>query len=160
MEWADALVWNSIFAVPAVQADEDLRGRLYHTHTVQWAYLQLWRGEPLELPEDSSFENLRSMYGWAREYYRQAAEFFAEVDAARFGETVEIPWTQQVIEQLGRAEPASFAETVLQVVYHTTYHRGQINTRLRQLGGAPPLTDFIAWIWTGRPASRWGEDVV
>ncbi len=51
--------------------------------------------------------------------------------------------------------PATLAETVLQITSHTTYHRGQVNMRLRELGAEPPLTDFIAWIWLGRPEAEW-----
>jgi uncharacterized damage-inducible protein DinB len=47
------------------------------------------------------------------------------------------------------------AETMLQVAMHTTYHRGQLNKRLRELGGEPPLIDFIVWIWLGKPKAEW-----
>ena len=40
---------------------------------------------------------------------------------------------------------------------HSTYHRGQINTRFRELGGEPAMVDFIAWVWLGKPKSEWGE---
>jgi hypothetical protein len=30
----------------------------------------------------------------------------------------------------------------------------QVNTRIRELGGTPPLVDFIAWIWAGKPAGK------
>ena len=43
----------------------------------------------------------------------------------------------------------------MQVALHSTYHRGQINARIRELGGEPPLTDFIAWVWAGKPQPSW-----
>lgn len=46
-------------------------------------------------------------------------------------------------------------ETMIQVAMHSQYHRGQINTRLRELGAEPPLVDYIAWIWFGRPDAAW-----
>src|SRR5574339_581065 len=33
--------------------------------------------------------------------------------------------------------------------------RAQNATRLRELGGAPPLTDLIVWWWKGRPEPAW-----
>ena len=48
-------------------------------------------------------------------------------------------------------------DTVLQVVLHTTYHRGQINLRLRELGVEPPLTEYFVWTWRGKPAADWPE---
>jgi uncharacterized damage-inducible protein DinB len=46
-------------------------------------------------------------------------------------------------------------ETLLQIPMHSHYHRGQVNTRLRELGATPPLVDFIAWAWMGKPAAEW-----
>jgi len=48
------------------------------------------------------------------------------------------------------------AKTAFQVTGHSTCHRGQVNTRLRELGAYPPLVDYIAWLWLGRPAADWG----
>jgi uncharacterized damage-inducible protein DinB len=39
---------------------------------------------------------------------------------------------------------------VLQAVLHSQHHRGQVSTRLRALGGAPPTVDYIIWK-KGRP---------
>jgi uncharacterized damage-inducible protein DinB len=38
---------------------------------------------------------------------------------------------------------------------HSHYHRGQNATRLRELGGEPPMTDLIVWYWKGRPRPDW-----
>jgi uncharacterized damage-inducible protein DinB len=38
---------------------------------------------------------------------------------------------------------------------HSHYHRGQNATRLRELGGTPPTTDYIVWLWKGRPQPAW-----
>jgi hypothetical protein len=66
------------------------------------------------------------------------------------------PDQQQTLAHPGRdiASP-TLAETILQVASHSTYHRGQVNTRLRQLGAEPPLVDYVAWIWFDRPAADW-----
>ena len=67
-----------------------------------------------------------------------------------------MPWVKQYEARLGKtfAEP-SIAETMFQVVNHTTHHRAQINARLRVLGAEPPIVDYIAWVWFGRPAAEW-----
>ena len=155
MEWADSLVWNAVLALPEAQSDSDLRVRLHHMHTVQWVYLQIWRGEPIDMRDLSSFENLRAMHAWVRDYYRNVPDYYATVDAEALGRDVQLPWSDHLVERWGSARSTTLAETILQVNYHTTYHRGQINSRLRQLDGEPPLTDFIAWIWMDRPAAEW-----
>ena len=48
MEWADALVWRAVLALPApAAADPALPARLFHVHIVQRAFLAIWRGAPL-----------------------------------------------------------------------------------------------------------------
>ena len=49
----------------------------------------------------------------------------------------------------------AIAESMLQVALHSQYHRGQINARLRALGGEPPRVDYIIWLWLGRPPADW-----
>ena len=43
----------------------------------------------------------------------------------------------------------------MQVFSYTTYHRGQVATRERELGGEPPLVDFSDWVWAGKPVPEW-----
>lgn len=39
-------------------------------------------------------------------------------------------------------------DIVAHMVNHSTHHRGQIASRLRQAGQTPPVTDYIAWVRT------------
>jgi uncharacterized damage-inducible protein DinB len=71
---------------------------------------------------------------------------------------VVMPWIEMFEKRLGRkADAPTFHETLLQVAMHSAYHRGQVSTKLRELGGEPPLTDFIVWVWTGKPQPEWPE---
>jgi uncharacterized damage-inducible protein DinB len=69
---------------------------------------------------------------------------------------MELPWAELIEKQIGRA-PASItiAETMQQVPLHSLYHCGQINARLREVGGEPPTVDYIVWIWLERPRADW-----
>jgi uncharacterized damage-inducible protein DinB len=40
---------------------------------------------------------------------------------------------------------------LLQAITHCQHHRGQNAARMRQLGAAPPMTDFVIWYALGRP---------
>lgn len=157
-EWADARVWSAVLALPVALDDAGVRDRLHHVHQVQWAYLAIWRGEPLRLPELSSFADAEALRGWGREFHREAAAYLDALGADGADDVtreIRFPWADRLVEHFGAARPATFGETVVQVASHSTYHRGQIGARLRELGGEPPLTDFIAWIWEGRPAPAW-----
>jgi uncharacterized damage-inducible protein DinB len=155
MEWADALVWRSVLSLPQAHSDTRMRECLYHVHVVQWAYLQIWRDEPIDVPDAPSFEDLRAIHAWGHEYYGQALEYLDSLEAAALERQIEFPWAEQLVERFGSPKPATLGETIFQITSHTTYHRGQVNTRLRELGGEPPLADFIAWIWLGKPDAEW-----
>jgi uncharacterized damage-inducible protein DinB len=43
----------------------------------------------------------------------------------------------------------------MQISLHSTYHRGQIATRMRELGAEPAATDFILWVFLDKPAASW-----
>ena len=44
----------------------------------------------------------------------------------------------------------------MQCVMHSQYHRGQNATRLRELGGSPPITDYILWLYKSKPPATVG----
>lgn len=85
----------------------------------------------------------------------EAATYGASLDTAALDRLVEFPWNEQLVEQWGEVGPVTLGESVLQVALHSTHHRGQAATRLRELGGEPQLVDFVAWLWQGKPAPKW-----
>lgn len=83
----------------------------------------------------------------------------------RFRDTaiVEMDWIFQLPEAdlLRQLRPAalsgrtySVAEALIQVCLHSHAHRAQCATRLRALGGTPPMMDFIVWV-SERPDPEW-----
>ena len=73
-------------------------------------------------------------------------------EARELEELVEAPWF---------TPPAkiSVRQALTQAAMHSHYHRGQNATRLRELGGVPPMTDFIVWLRKGQPAAQWNSRV-
>jgi uncharacterized damage-inducible protein DinB len=118
-------------------------------------YLQAWRGDPFVVTELSAYPDLPAIEAWARPFYPTAAAFAASLDEARLGNVLEYPWTDLIVKQFGSVAPSTLSESAWQVFSHTTYHRGQVATRLRELGGVPPTVDFLVWVWGGRPAAEW-----
>ena len=155
MEWADAAVWTAVLASEGGREDAKLRGYLHHLHVVQRAFLRAWRGEPRETPYPT-FDDAPSLMEWARTYYSEALAHLGALSDEQASEPMPVPWATMVERILGRApDVTTVGETVLQVALHTLYHRGQVNARLREVGGEPPLVDYIAWVWLGRPAPSW-----
>ena len=157
MEWADALIWSSVGATEAAQRDRAVMECLHHVHVVQRIYLQMWLGEPNRGRRLSTFADLAEVQRWARDYYRDLWEFVSKLDLQTMTDAVEFPWADQLVEWFGEARPATMQDTITQVSMHTTHHRGQLCTMVRQLGGEPPLVDFIGWVWMGKPKGAWAS---
>lgn len=156
MEWADATVWRALMAHPPSAGDTRLRELLLHVHGVQRSFLNLWRSEAMPLPAADGFPDLQSVHTWARSYYPEVAAWTGSLDEATLARPVEMPWLGTLEARMGRKlDKPTIAETMFQVTSHSTYHRGQVNVRLREVGGEPPLVDYIAWIWFGRPSPEW-----
>lgn len=155
MEWADAAVWSAVLAAEAASADEGLRERLHHLHLVQRVFLSIWRGEAIDGHAGEGLD-ARDLREWASSYYPEARAYLASAGDSELAATVTLPWTEAAAERLGfEPAPTTLLETLVQVYAHTAHHRGQICTRLRELGGEPPLIDFVAWVWHGRPDAEW-----
>ena len=101
------------------------------------------------------FGDLAEVHTWAREYYRDLWAFAEKLDAHTLAGRVEFPWAGELVKWFGEARPATVQETVIQVSMHTAHHRGQLCTLIRELGGEPPLVDFIGWVWMGKPRAVW-----
>jgi len=155
MEWADARTWSAVLGTPSLHDDLQMRDRLHHFHTTQWAYLQIWRREPVQIPQASSFADLKALGQWARAFHRELPSFTDGIDDAMLGRPIDFPWAKQLEARFGTVTPATLSESLLQLVLHTAHHRGQVVTKIREAGGDPPLIDYVAWVWSGRPAPVW-----
>jgi uncharacterized damage-inducible protein DinB len=156
--WADAIVWTAVLHEAAASADGRLRDYLFHTHVVQGLFLAVWRGAPLQAPPEEA-PGLASILALARSTQAELTSFLGDLDEASLSQVVQLPWAGRFTELTGREpSPITLGETMLQVFNHSTYHRGQVNSRLRELGGMPPMTDFIAWVGLGKPDVEWPEN--
>lgn len=161
MEWADARVWQAVLGQAGTVMDERLRHVLHHLHETQRAFLHVWTDLPLDYGEPREFASFAELNDWARPYYEEVGRFLESVDEARLSNSLDLPWSTYFEESLGRPpEPTTLAETLFQVPSHTTHHRAQVNTRLRELGAEPPLVDYIVWVWFGKPAASWGGETL
>lgn len=156
LEWTDAALWGAVLQCDGAPDDKRLRFLLHHIHTVQRAFWQLWRGEEVAFAELESFADLGAIATWGREALTHVRTWLAAAADDQLTSPLAIPWSAQLTERIGRpAVDATVGESVLQLGLHSAHHRGQAATRLSELGGTPPLNDFIYWIWCDRPAAEW-----
>ena len=149
--WADAEHWRAIEAHPPAAGDGAIKNRLHHIHVVQRVFL--WavgdRAAAFAVTKPEEFASLAQLKDYAQGSLDQFDQFVESVFEARLEERVTLPWFTN--------PPLSITvtEALTQCAMHSHYHRGQNATRLRELGGEPPLTDLIAWYWKGRPGPAW-----
>ncbi len=156
MKWADAEVWKKVLSVSASEKDERIKKLLYHLHQVQYAFYYIWNDQQLDIPKPEEFTDLKSIAKWGCDYQTMLDVFLASSHGNDVKKTVDIPWSKFLERRIGqKIVPATLEETMLQVASHSTYHRAQINARFRELGGEPPMVDFITWVWFGKPAAEW-----
>ena len=158
MHWADAGLWRSLLEHEGALQEERIRSLAYHVHLVQHAFLHVWKKEAYDVPKPETFGALTDIAAWGKSWHEEVPAFLASEAAGDLDATVDVPWAFQ-IKRMFKVDPApvTLRDTMLQVVMHSQYHRGQLNTLLRALGGTPVHGDFISWVWLGRPAPEWPE---
>lgn len=149
-EWADAEHWRAFESHPPALADKAICERLLHIHQVQYAFLWMTgpRASEFAFRTMDAFPNMAALKRYAQDYHVAVADLLKGLDAARLEEMVDAPW-------FSRPTRISRRHALMQAAMHSHYHRGQNATRLRELGGVPPTTDFIIWLRAGQPAARW-----
>ena len=155
-EWADAAVWHAVLGSTEGSRDPRITTGLHHIHTVQHVFRQAWSGEPLQVREMAEFQDPHLLAAWGRDAHAQIQSFLAAADVEQVERELALPWAARIEERLGRsAHRLTVGESALQVILHTAHHRGQVCTRLREVGGEPPRVDFIVWVWAARPEADW-----
>ena len=149
-EWADAEHWRAFEAHPPALEDKTIRERLHHIHLVQHGFL--WVTSPTR-PEFAfgkleDFPSMADLKKYGRDGLLHLNEFVKSLESARAEEIIEVPWFRPPAK-------ISVRQALTQAAMHSHYHRGQNATRVRELGGAPPMTDFIAWLHKGQPPAKW-----
>ena len=150
--WADAEHWRAFEAHPPALEDAAIRERLHHIYLVQLAFLCITQGFPLVPTKLADFPSLAALKAETRRTHLDLARFLDEATASRLALEVTVPWFKDPPVRI------TISEALTQAAMHSHYHRAQNATRLRELGGTPPLTDLIIWYWKGRPAPRWDAD--
>ena len=147
--WADAELWRAIEASQVTQKDPVLLARCHHIHLAQHAFAALVRGDPVATSKVEEFTGWSEIEAYGRRAFETWIELVDTLDGGELSQRLVLPWFKEPPLEI------TVGQAVLQMVMHSQHHRGQNATRLRELGGEPPLTDFVAWLWRSRPASRW-----
>lgn len=118
-----------------------VRDTLAHLHAAEWIWYRRWVGEsPTALPPADRFPDLGSVASAWREMEAQIRAYFGALDDRALERVIEYTST------VGVQGASPLWQMLQHVVNHSTYHRGQVTTMLRQIGAAPPKAmDLIAF---------------
>ena len=154
MAWADAQIWTIVVGTSI--RDERVLGTLMHIHETQHAFLNAWVGRPMRRWKRDEFQTPRDLLNWGQAFHEEAAGYLGSLTESALDGLCIVPWARYFTRtQGGQPQDTTLRETLHQVVSHSMHHRGQVATRLRELGHAPPATDYIIWLWSGRPPTEW-----
>jgi uncharacterized damage-inducible protein DinB len=117
-----------------------VRGTFVHTLWSEWIWLRRWRGEsPKRVFAEDEFQELDAIWSRWEDINADRNDFIGTLTDERlrrrlsYENTRNERWEYPLVQMMQH------------VVNHSSYHRGQIVTLLRQLGQAPPSTDFLLY---------------
>lgn len=136
----DALARDLGSSFPSVLAT------LAHIVAADWIWLRRWAGEsPTAAPAEWTLTSLEAIRARWEEVEGERTALLTALDDE--GLEREVAYRNTA----GAAYTSRMDEMLRHVVNHSTYHRGQVVTMLRQLGGSASATDLIAF-YRERPA--------
>jgi len=117
-----------------------LRGTLAHVYGAEWIWLERWRGtSPRKLPFALDFPDVETIRSRWQDVEREQKKFLDALDPARLAEVV------SYVNLKGETFAYPLGRMLQHVVNHSTYHRGQVATILRQLKATPLSTDLLLY---------------
>jgi uncharacterized damage-inducible protein DinB len=140
--WADRLTLDTARGIPHEALTRDagvsfgsMLGTMSHILRSQRRWLARLTGQML--PEHAEFPDLDSLAaGWS-ETAAQLEFFLASLTEDQLA--ADITW----LDSEGPVYTRPLWQPVCHMVNHSTYHRGQVVSLMRQLGYQPPETDLI-----------------
>lgn len=117
-----------------------VRGTLVHTMGAEWIWLERWKGvSPTRGIDEGEFPTIVDLSERWRTVQEHRASWFQGLSEAAVGEVLRYSTLD------GRAFESELWKLVQHVANHSTYHRGQVITMLRQLGAKAVSTDMVLW---------------
>jgi uncharacterized damage-inducible protein DinB len=126
------------FTKPMGSSFSSVRDTLVHIWAVEWVWLERLEGRsPTSFPDAKDFPDQASMRGRWAEIEKRWLEYVSGLDENELQEEVDY-------KTLSFGPSRSPRWQMMQhVVNHSSYHRGQVTTMLRQLGAKGITTDLI-----------------
>jgi uncharacterized damage-inducible protein DinB len=121
-----------------------VRGTLVHTCWAEWVWFRRWVGEsPKTVFDESDFPDIASVESRWSELDQERRLFLATISNEKLESTF------SYVNRKEERWEYSYLHAMQHALNHSTYHRGQVVTFLRQLGKIPPNTDLLVYFDEG-----------
>ena len=145
--WATARLLTGVSSLSEQQFSTEvrssfpsLRDTVAHIIAEDGIWLRRCMGEnPLSTPAWAQNASPSVLAKAFAEVQQDRVVFFAGLTDARLAEHVDF------VSLEGQPRRQRIADMLVHIVNHSTYHRGQATTLLRQAGVVPPETDFVVY---------------
>ena len=129
---------NEAFTGPMGGSFASIRDTMVHILGAEWIWWQRCIGErPKGLLDVSDFPDVAAL----RARWPEIDNGFSSlVNSADLFEDI------TYVNRHGNQYTYSVAKILVHTVNHSSYHRGQIVTLLRQIGAKPESTDYLMWV--------------
>ena len=129
---------NEAFAAPMGGSFASIRDTVVHILGAEWIWWQRCIGErPKGLLDAALFPDVASL----RAKWREIEDgYIAVINGADLDEAI------TYVNRHGNQYTYSIGKILLHNVNHSSYHRGQIVTLLRQIGVKPAVTDYLVFV--------------
>jgi uncharacterized damage-inducible protein DinB len=143
--WANRALFDAAARLPEDAYHRDVKsshggihGTLAHIVWAEQLWLHRWTGKPVPaIPQGKDLPTLAEVRARWEDVEVERAAFLARFDERQLDET------RVVHPSTGGEYVHTFREMLRHVVDHSSYHRGQVVTMLRQVGVVPPVTGLI-----------------
>jgi uncharacterized damage-inducible protein DinB len=117
-----------------------IRDTLAHIYGAEFVWLERWnRHIPVALPTGADFPDFASIRARLTEMDAALVAYVSLLDEQALSQTLDYKLFS------GKAYSGPLSPMLQHVANHSTYHRGQVITMLRQLGAKGVSTDLIAY---------------
>ena len=152
-EWATDRTIESVSSLPGEKYQEDLKsshggihGTLVHIYGADMVWLHRWKGtSPSASAKVEEIPDLEALKIRWKEYRINLGNYLRSLTEGKLA----APVSYSDMKGIQHAEP--LYQQMQHRINHSSYHRGQIVTMFRQLGGKPVGTDLITF-YRAKPA--------
>ena len=117
-----------------------MRSTIYHIALVTEFHLRTLAGDPDDsIPTEADLATVDDAARLLERAYRRFEELRPTLTPERLN-------TVLTLRRRGRAATLPPWALLRHIVNHSTYHRGQVASKLKRLGIEPPNTDFFFWV--------------